>query len=59
MKKLLSLCCALSLALAAVGCSQKAESTKTSTVTTPGGETTTTEKTTIEKSGDNPPPANP
>jgi uncharacterized lipoprotein NlpE involved in copper resistance len=46
--------------LTLVGCDNKeAGVTETSTVTTPQGETTVTDKTTIETSGENPPPAEP
>lgn len=46
------------LALGTVGCSEKATVTKEETVTTPGGSTTVTETKEVEKTGDNPPPAN-
>ena len=35
-----------------VGCADKTEVSKETTVTTPGGETTKTETTTVEKTGD-------
>lgn len=59
MKRLRSLCVAVALVPSFVGCGDKAEVKKQTTVETPGGTTTTTEKTTVEKTGDNPPPANP
>ncbi len=59
MKTLLSLCVALSFASTFIGCGEKAEVKKETTVTTPEGETTTTETETVEKSGENPPPAEP
>jgi len=46
------------LAVGAVGCGEKASSTTETTVTTPEGSTTTTETKTVEKTGENPPPAN-
>jgi len=49
----------LVFAALAVGCEKKAEVQETTTVETPGGETTTTETITVEKSGENPPPAAP
>jgi len=39
-----------------VGCSEKAETKQTETVTTPGGTTQTTETKEIKSSGENPPP---
>jgi hypothetical protein len=60
MKRFFAFCVALSLATVLfTGCEKKAEKTTETTVETPGGETTTTESTTVEKSGENPPPANP
>ena len=59
MKTFLSLCVALSLTSTFVGCGEKAEVKKETTVTTPEGETTTTVTETVEKSGENPPPAEP
>lgn len=41
-----------------VGCGEKTEATKETTVSTPGGTTTTTESKEVEKTGENPPPAN-
>jgi hypothetical protein len=40
------------------GCSDKASTTTETTVSTPDGETTKKTETTIEQSGENPPPAN-
>jgi PBP1b-binding outer membrane lipoprotein LpoB len=54
--KAFALLCVLTLGMA--GCSEKATVTKESTVTTPGGKTTVTNTTEVEKSGENPPPAN-
>ena len=59
MRRFVALCLALSLVSGFVGCSKKAEVQKETTVTTPDGETTKTETTTVEQSGDNPPPAAP
>jgi hypothetical protein len=42
-----------------VGCSEKATTKSQTTVTTPQGETTTTITKEVEKSGENPPPAQP
>jgi hypothetical protein len=48
-----------------IGCAEKTEVSKETSVTTPGGETTKTETTTVEKTGDHkegdaaPAPANP
>jgi hypothetical protein len=57
MKRLFGLSLALCLFGGFVGCTKKAETEKSTTVTTPEGETTTTESKAIEQSGDNPPPA--
>ncbi|BBO31593.1 hypothetical protein PLANPX_1205 [Lacipirellula parvula] len=40
------------------GCSDKASTKTETTVSTPEGETTRTTETTVEESGENPPPAN-
>jgi hypothetical protein len=52
--KRLAVCVLLGLAttLPVVGCAEKTEVQKTTTVETPGGETTKTETTTVEKTGD-------
>lgn len=42
-----------------VGCGEETGAEKTTTVTTPGGTTTTTQSVEVEKTGDNPPPAQP
>lgn len=39
----------------AVGCQKEVETTRKTTVSSPGGTTTTTDKHTIESSGSNPP----
>jgi hypothetical protein len=44
--------------LAMVGCADKASTKSETTVSTPGGTTTTTTEKEVEKSGENPPPAN-
>jgi hypothetical protein len=60
MKRFFAFCVALSLATVLfTGCEKKAGTTTETTVETPQGETTTTESTTVEKSGENPPPAKP
>jgi len=60
MKRFFAFCAALSMvAVLTMGCEKKAEKTTETTVETPGGETTVTESTTVEQSGQNPPPANP
>ena len=60
MKRFLVLCAVLSMATTLmVGCQKKSETTTEKTVETPQGETTVTESTTVEQSGENPPPANP
>jgi predicted small lipoprotein YifL len=59
MKRVLSACIAVALVSSFVGCGDKAEVKKQTTVSTPDGETTTTQQTTVEKSGQNPPPSNP
>ncbi len=48
---------AAGLGINLAGCSDEASSEKKSVESTPGGKTVTTEKTTVNKSGDNPPPA--
>jgi hypothetical protein len=57
MKRFYGLCLALCLVGGFAGCEKKDEIKKETTVTTPEGETTTTESTSVEKSGENPPPA--
>jgi len=58
MSRIFSFTLALALASAAtVGCSEKAKSSRETTVSTPGGKTTVTETREVEKSGDNPPAA--
>jgi hypothetical protein len=58
MKRLLILSVAGLLCLPfALGCERKAETQKSTTVTTPEGETTKTDTTTVESSGENPPAA--
>jgi hypothetical protein len=60
MKRFFAFCAALAMVtVLSVGCDKKAEKTTETTVETPQGETTVTESTTVEKSGENPPPANP
>ncbi len=60
MRRFFAFCAALStVAMLTMGCDKKAEKTTETTVETPGGETTVTESTTVEQSGENPPPANP
>jgi ABC-type glycerol-3-phosphate transport system substrate-binding protein len=60
MKRLITLAMALLLALPlAVGCSEESSTETTKTVETPQGETQVTTETTIEQSGENPPPVNP
>ena len=46
------------LAVGLAGCGEKASTTTETTVTTPEGSTTTTDTKTVEKTGENPPPAN-
>lgn len=48
---------AAGLGLNLAGCSDEATSERTATVSGPDGKTKVTEKTTVEKSGNNPPPA--
>jgi hypothetical protein len=57
MKRFLALCMILSMAVVFTGCDKKAEVKTEKKVTTPEGTTKTTESTKVEKSGDNPPPA--
>lgn len=60
MKRFFAIAAALTMVTAlTVGCEKKAEKTTETTVETPQGETTVTESTTVEQSGDNPPPATP
>ena len=42
-----------------VGCGEETSVTKETTVSTPGGTTETKTETSVEKSGENPPPASP
>ena len=46
------------MSLGLVGCSKEASVTSEKEVTGPGGTTTVTEETTVETTGENPPPAN-
>lgn len=57
MRKLFGVLALSMLACAAIGCGETTEVKKQVTVETPGGSTTTTEKTTVEKTGEDPPPA--
>ena len=59
MKTLKSMLLMMSLlgCAALVGCSEKSSATKSTTVETPNGETTTETTVEVEKSGENPPPA--
>lgn len=60
MKRLIAcLICAAVLPLGFSGCADTTEVKTEKKVTTPGGETTVTDTQKIEKTGDNPPPANP
>ncbi|MBX9792326.1 MAG: hypothetical protein K2Y37_25785 [Pirellulales bacterium] len=60
MKRLMTFAMSLLLALPlAIGCSQESSTETTRTVETPQGETTVRTETTVEQSGENPPPANP
>ena len=45
------------LSFGVVGCSDTTKSSRETKVTTPGGTTTTTETQKVEKTGENPPPA--
>ena len=47
------------LSLGLVGCSDKASTTSEKTISTPSGTTEVKTETSVEKSGSNPPPANP
>lgn len=59
MSRMLTLAVALgAMTLGFTGCSEKASTTTEKTVSTPDGETKMTTETTVEKSGDNPPPTN-
>lgn len=59
MKLLMSLVVLTGLvSLGMTGCAKEASTKTESTVSTPEGETTVTEETTVEQSGENPPPAN-
>lgn len=59
MSRMLTMAVALgAMTLGFTGCAEKASTTTEKTVSTPQGETTTKTETTVEKSGDNPPPAN-
>jgi hypothetical protein len=57
MKRFLTVCMVLSLAIPFAGCDKKAEVKKTTTVSTPEGTTTKTDTSTIKTSGDNAPAA--
>ncbi|HEX4142297.1 MAG TPA: hypothetical protein VHY91_01995 [Pirellulales bacterium] len=58
MKRLITLCLALSLfAPLLVGCEKSAETKTTTTTSSPGGKTTVTDTEKVEQSGHNPPPA--
>jgi len=58
MKRLITLCLALSLvAPIVIGCEKSAETKTTTTTSTPGGETKVTNTQKVEQTGDNPPPA--
>jgi hypothetical protein len=59
MKRLLSLTIVLvGMTFGVTGCSKEASKTTETEVTGPGGTTTVTEETTVETTGENPPPAN-
>ncbi|MGD9647595.1 MAG: hypothetical protein AB7U73_17910 [Pirellulales bacterium] len=60
MKRLMTFVAALLLVLPlSVGCTKESSTETTRTVETPEGETQVTTETTIEQSGENPPPVNP
>ena len=60
MKRLMVLMTSLLLSLPlTIGCSTESSTETTRTVETPEGETTVRTETTVEQSGENPPPANP
>jgi hypothetical protein len=56
-RKLCAMSVILALAFGMLGCSDTSKSSRETTVKTPGGSTTTTETQKVEKSGENPPPA--
>ena len=59
MERILSLAIVLgAMTLSFAGCAKEASTTTETTVSTPEGETTVTKETTVEQSGENPPPAN-
>jgi hypothetical protein len=58
MKRFFSMLLMLSVVcVASIGCADKSTATKKTETSTPGGTTTTTQQTEVEKSGENPPPA--
>jgi len=58
MKRFFSMLLMLSVVcIGAIGCAEKSASTKKTETSTPDGTTTTTQSTEVEKSGENPPPA--
>jgi hypothetical protein len=57
MKLFLAICLAATVACGTVGCGKTTEVKKQTTVETPEGTTTTTQTETVEKTGENPPPA--
>jgi hypothetical protein len=57
MKRFLTLCMVLSLAVPFAGCDKKTEVKKTTTVSTPEGTTTQTDTSTTKTSGENAPAA--
>jgi hypothetical protein len=58
MKRLVGMLLMLSvMCVASLGCSDTSTATKKTETSTPGGTTTTTQKVEVEKSGENPPPA--
>jgi hypothetical protein len=58
MKRFFSMLVTLSVVcVGAIGCSDTSTATKKTEVSTPSGTTTTTQQTEVEKSGENPPPA--
>jgi len=59
MERYLSLAVILgAMTLSFAGCAKESSTTSETTVSTPEGETTVTKETTVEQSGENPPPAN-
>jgi len=58
MKRFISMLLMLSIVcVTSIGCAEKSTATKKTQTSTPDGTTTTTQKTEVEKSGNNPPPA--